>query len=330
MKDKIFAGKRILFVGPVFYNYHIHICETLTKMGAEVVFVPEHRYANLWILCYKNLRMRTALQKRYFKEITANFLNRSYDYLFVIRGADMPQEFVSLFRDKNPAAKCIMYQWDSEKANPYIHLRDLFDWIMTFDVKDAETYHLKLLHLFYHDGYRKIADSRQGKEYEYDFIYTSSFKKERYEALIDLEKRLQGFRFYHFIYQPLRSYVIQRLSGYPIRRELISFTPMAEQEMLNLLSRTRCVIDVTPSIQTGMPIRILEALGAHVPILTTNEFAQNFLGKKSFIQKLSDTTDFGKFLQTCHTDSFDGVENFSIDEWLYNIFTNTGSNEICI
>lgn len=325
MKNSILADKRILFIGPVFYSYHTHICETLSEMGAQVTFVPERQYSNFHNLCYKKLSLRNLLQRRYFRKIAADFLGQPYDYLFVIRGFGMPAEFIRLFREKNPGAKCIMYQWDSEKANPYIHLKDLFDWVMTFDVRDAETYRLKLLHLFYHDGYRKIAESREEKEY--DFLYVSSFRKERYETLVELERKLRGFRFYHFMYLPLRSYLKLRLFGYPVRRDLVCFKPMAEADLLKLLAKTRCVIDVTPNVQTGMPMRILEALGAHIPVLTTNASVQRVLGGKSFIQELSETTDFEKFLQNSKNATFDGIERFSITEWLHNIFTNTGSNE---
>lgn len=325
MKDSLFAGKRVLFVAPVFYNYHTHIINALEKMGAVVSFAPERPYTHFHNLCYKKITLRCILQKNYFHKLAEKFLDQPYDYLFVIRGYGMPAEFIQNFRAKNPHAKCIMYQWDSEKANPYIHLRDLFDWIMTFDPKDAENLSLKLLHLFYHDGYGKIAESRQEKEY--DFLFVSSFRKERYEALVDLEKRLRDFKFCHYLYQPPCGYIKRKLLGVPIRRDLVCFKPLAEAKLLELLARSRCVIDVTPDVQTGMPIRILESLGAHVPVLTTNSYARTFLGSKSFIQGLTETTDFGRFLKDCQQDSFDGIEKFSICEWLCNIFTNTGSNE---
>lgn len=328
MKDTLFSGKRILFVAPVFYNYHTRIKAALLKMGAqEVTFVPERYYTFFDSLFNKRPFLLKLVQRYYFRKIAAKFLSQPYDYLFVIRGFGMPAEFIRNFKGKNPAAKCIMYQWDSEKANPFIHLKDLFDWIMTFDVKDAQTYHLKLLHLFYHDGYRNFAENREGKKY--DFLYVSSFLEERYEALVDLEKRLQDFRFYHFMYLPFRRYVKLKILGYPVRRDFVSFKKMGEEELLKLLAQTRCVIDITPQVQTGMPIRIIEALGAHIPVLTNNVFAQNFLGKKSFIQKLSETTDFKKFLQNSMNDSFECFDRFSIDSWLYHIFTNTGSDESC-
>lgn len=325
MNNSIFAGKRILFVGPVFYSYHTHIVTSLSNMGAQVTFVPERQYTNFHNLCYKRLFLRAALQKRYFRKVAAEYLDRSYDFLLVIRGFGMPSEFLRFFREKNPNAKCIMYQWDSEKANPYIHLRDQFDWVMTFDPQDAKTFSLKLLHLFYHDGYRKIAESHEEKDY--DFLYVSSFKKERYETLVELEIKLRGFRFYHFMYLPLRSYLKLRLFGYPVRKDLVCFKTMAEADLLKLLARTKCVIDITPNVQTGMPMRIFESLGAHIPVLTTNVCAQTFIGKKSFIQILTKATDFGRVLQDSQLDSFDGIEKFSIDQWLCNIFTNTGSDE---
>lgn len=328
MKDTFFSGKRILFIAPIFYNYHTRIKEALLKLGAQqVTFVPECQSTFFHRQCYKQLRLRNLLQRHYFRKIATNLLAQPYDYLFVIRGFGMPAEFIQSFREKNPSAKCIMYQWDSEKANPFIHLKDLFDWIMTFDPKDAKTYHLKLLHLFYHDGYRKIAENREEKKY--DFLFVSSFLPERYEALVDLEKRLQDFRFYHFMYMHFSRYIKLKILGYPIRRDLVSFKTMGEDDLLKLLTQTRCVIDITSTIQTGMPIRIIEALGAHVPVLTNNGFAQQFLGKKSFIQKLSETTDFKELLQNCMNDSFECIDNYSIDAWLCNIFTNTGSNESC-
>ena len=37
-------NKTILFIGPVFYNYHQLIIDTLEKQGAVVSFIPEKEY----------------------------------------------------------------------------------------------------------------------------------------------------------------------------------------------------------------------------------------------------------------------------------------------
>lgn len=311
------TGKKVLFVAPVFYQYHKHIIDSLEKLGANVVFLPERQYSVFHNICYKSIRLRNWLQRLYFARSNV-LLNDQFNYLFVIRGFGMPDSFVKKFKRMNPRSQTIMYQWDSAKVNSYIHLIPLFDRAFTFDPVDAKNIDIVYLPLFFCDEYRRIRTQDTIKKY--DFLYIASFRKERYEMLLFFKEKLSHFSFCHYLYLPVRSYWKLKLSGYPIKKELINFSPLAESSVIQLLSQSHCVIDVSPSIQNGLPIRIFETLGAGVKLISTNSHIKKHFELFSAVECFDENYNFQNFLQLTGAIDFDKIEQYSLENWIKKIF----------
>lgn len=267
------TDKRILFIGPVFHDYHTAIIEKLKNAGAEVEFFPERKYGITFKLTNNLFNSRLALhQERHYREILKATMDRKYDYLFVIRGFMLPQIFIDAFRKRNSGARTIMYQWDSNRTNPFVHLINSFDKVYSFDFEDCENHpQITYLPLFYTDDVKQVAE-QQRKHEEFDFFFLGSYFPERYAATINFRRYAEekGWMLKAFLYIPFTSYIKERLKGVKLDHSIVSFKHMPRQQYLEILSKSRVMVDVSNPRQTGLAMRIIEAFACGTKVLTNN------------------------------------------------------------
>ena len=173
--------KKVLFIGPIFYDYHTLIKEKIENFNSEVHFYPEKKYGLLFgILNTLHAYFIVLSQKIHYLGILRAIKNEKYTHLFVVRGEKMPIFAIKKIKEMNPGIRTFLYQWDSNKNNSYFHLVPYFDQVFTFDFKDYnENKSLKFLQLFYTDDIKKISDETNAEKYDY-FLFFSSF-----EVIID-------------------------------------------------------------------------------------------------------------------------------------------------
>lgn len=101
-----FIGKKILFICPVFHNYHLLIIDLLEKEGAEVFFYPEKVDGLKFKIINNYYKNRLGeFQELYYNRIISDISNIKFDILFVIRGFLMPASFIEKFKKMNPGRK---------------------------------------------------------------------------------------------------------------------------------------------------------------------------------------------------------------------------------
>ena len=251
-------NKKILFIGPIFHDYHLLIIKELKHLGALVDFFSEREYT----LCYKiiNVFLKYKLKKKqekYYLNLWKRISSNQYDYLYVIRGSMLPVKFLNLFSEKNPTALKIMYQWDSEKMNPFVHLLCFFDAIYSFDFRDCSEYRkLLYLPLFYTNDIKK--ENLENKKY--DLFFMGWYLPERYAALIKMKKDIKGtcLKMKSFIYLPFTSFIKELFKGcFFWDYDVISFHSMTRKEYIHYLNSSRAIVDVSNKLQTGLAIRIM-------------------------------------------------------------------------
>lgn len=313
-------NKTILLIAPVFYDYHEMIVTQLEDQGAIVKFLPERNYGYTYGIINNTSRiLLLAYQKKYYMGIVKKIDLKKIDFLFVIRGCQMPIEFISSLKEKYPKMLSFMYQWDSEKSNHFLHLRSKFDRVFSFDLKDSLNYKLEYLPLFYNDDILRIAE--QKNNILYDFFVLCSYSRERYKYLTELKKRLSEFRLNFIIFIPKSSYIKERLKGVKLSDDMLTFTPINRNTYLKNLSETKTVIDISPSIQSGLPIRIIETLGAGKQLITTNQYVINEFGKLNLVHLLSEKTNF-KEISSMDYKTNELNKDYSLNKWLDKIFNN--------
>ena len=180
--------KKLLFIGPKFFNYHIVIKEGLEQKGFEVTYFDDRpsttTFMKILIRMNKNLVKRRI--EKYFETILESCKQNSYDVVFVIIGESLYGNMIDQMREVLPHAKFVFYDWNAINAFPD---RDVFskhfDYCYSFDTEDIKKYPwFKLLPLFYsqkEDDY--VEDER-------DSLFIGTIKRVKYEYVHEMEKAL--------------------------------------------------------------------------------------------------------------------------------------------
>ena len=100
------SNKKILFIGPVFHDYHSAIIKKLEELDAEVSFYPERKY-NVTFKLFNTFckSLLTRYQQKHYSEIIDKVKNSEFDYLLVIRGYMMPVSFLEKIKMLFPKMK---------------------------------------------------------------------------------------------------------------------------------------------------------------------------------------------------------------------------------
>lgn len=317
-------NKKILFIGPIFHDYHQLIEANLTSLGADVTFFPERNYGLPFKIVnnFFNKKLKK-FQHNHYNQIFKKFDVSDFDYLFVVRGYMLPAEFLITFKEKNSKVKTIMYQWDSDEANPFSHLLNHFDVKYSFDFEDCRVNSsLNYLPLFFSDDISK-AIKIPVKDKKYDFFFMGWYFPERYEAVVKFNDFAikNNFNAKCFLYLPFTSYIKELIKGKKINTQIVSLKPMDRKEYLNILSNSKVMVDVSNPKQTGLAMRVIEALALNVKILTSNysikNDAQIFSEEYIAFLKGNEPTINDSFLIS-ETNS--SAKLFPLKDWLINIF----------
>lgn len=317
MSDAIYLkGKKILLITPKFYHYPAEILAKMRAAGADVRFFYERDTSLKYALINRfKLVGIQEYQRRHFNAILEKTAAESYDYLVVVRGFYMPVDFIKKIKERNPSITTIYYAWDSidNWQGDYRYLIQSFDKVATFDYRDAVNENIKYVPTFHTDELTGLPKA----DIEYDIFYFGSFDELRRDFQTKLESycREHKLRCKTFLYiSPLR-FVFERLRGKKIDRKKVSFRRMEKGEYLDILSKSKVIVDVCTPKQSGLSMRILDALAAGKLILTTNKHIELEPGldpRQYHVFDLSKISLPEKFLQR------EGFESrvYSIDLWI--------------
>jgi len=259
-------GKKILFVAPKFFGYEVDIAEELRRQNFEVSYIPDSlspfywRWANIITFGMIN-------QKRKKKMMTV--FAASYDYLLVIKGAFISRKYIEHFKQYNPNAECIMYQYDTLSNTPNSRkLFPFFNRIYSFDNIDCEKekeYEIRFLPLFYTD----IPSIQKPTRYDISIICT--FYRIRYKIINSLKSSLSSsLKFKIFFYYPFFT-MVKNCAKFSIKEILaISFVPLTRSQVVKIMTSSKVILDIPYENQKGLTIRTFESLSSGNKLITTN------------------------------------------------------------
>lgn len=276
-------NKRVLFLCPLFFNYHKKLMKAMESLGAEVDYFDE-RPSNT-VLSKALLRINrkfVAVQiKKYYEEITLKIKHKTYDFIFICQAEATPISFLNEARKMNPNAKMVLMLWDSvaNKVNTLEKL-DLFDEVFSFDKKDCDRLGLTFRPLFFDKEYEVIA--KEEPPLVYDLFFVGTVHSDRYRILKKVKKQFEKSHLsvFYFMYIPSKLMYYQRklftneLNG--SEREEFSFVGMPGDQLTAKLKQSKAVVDIQHPKQTGLTMRTIEMLGANKKMITTNADIQNY------------------------------------------------------
>ena len=313
-------NKNILFIGPIFYNYHEIIKEELERCGAKVYFEPERDYTFKFTIVNNFFNgYLDRFQAKHYQNIFNKIKHIEFDYLFVIRGYKISIEFLDQFRVQYPSAQLIMHQWDSERNNSFAHLIENFDRVFSFDALDVKKYPgLKYLPNFYLEDIHEP----QKDEYAYDILYLVSYLPERY----DIVNKLKIFSFQNqlklkaILVISFSTYIKEWVLGNRLDRSILRFSPLKRSEYMHLFWQSRMIFDMGSNLQTGMSQRTIETIEGGKKLLTNNKFIENeaiFNANQIFVTSGEFSKDILDFMDKPFVVKPTG---YSLANWIKTIF----------
>ena len=268
------TGQRVLLIAPRFFGYEVEIREELERRGAVVDFILDRpfesalmkamaRFARAWVM---------PLADRHVRQSVADLGGTAYDLVLVINGQTLSRQVVSELRAANPAARFVLYLWDSaQNRASSVAMSDLFDWVLTFDPVDAERHGMRFRPLFYGQGY--AVPHNEAPDLDLSFIGT--IHTDRYAIASRVVGQLPPERkawTYFYLQAPwvfrVQKILNRNFSG--ARIEEFAFDPLPKATVQDVFRRSLAVLDIEHPRQTGLTIRTLEALGARKKFVTTN------------------------------------------------------------
>lgn len=328
----MFKGKKILFFSASFFGYQNEIKNKLVNLGAEVDFYDE-RPKNTFL--YKALiRIDKRIIKRqieeYYTEIIKETAHKEYDYVFFLKAEVITFKTLEELRNKQPKAKFILYLWDSIKNCESVEgLFPLFDNIFSFDRKDVEKN--KFMHfrpLFYLDEYVLVGEDKSIVEYDLTFIGTGH--TDRYLLVSKIKDFCvkNNLRGYFFIYlQDFKIYLARKIFNKSFKNAHLkdfSFKSIGKSEILEIVEKSNCVLDIERAVQCGLTMRTIEILGAKRKLITTNVDIKNydFYNKSNILIIDRKNPEISiDFMNGDYVDiSEDIYKKYNLESWLFDVF----------
>ena len=260
----------ILYIGLDYYSYPERICEGFRSIGHVVDFFPiEPRTLKYKALRYiSNKAYRLCIDKYHDQIIEATSTN-SYDYVFFVTTHFMSLSNIAKLKKLHAGAKFIAYHWDSIKQYDYRGSIPLFDKVWTFDFEDCHSNRLNYLPLFASGVYSSTPKSTLKDIDVYSIgtvVKVSRYKLiKKYQAIMERE----GLKTFFYMKVTPVSYIRLLMEG--IVPKGVHFTNINSNEFYDVVSRSRCVLDVSNNIQSGLSMRIIENTNIGIKVITNNE-----------------------------------------------------------
>ncbi|WP_323594717.1 hypothetical protein [Aliarcobacter butzleri] len=327
------SGKTVLLLAPKFFGYELEIKKELENLGARVIYFDERPKNDFFTKVFIRLNLKSFISKKiddYYKNIIQEIKDESIDYLFLVDVETVPLKFIEKTILMNPKLKVLTYFWDSvknrKKALEYLAYSNKF---FSFDLKDAEAdIRIEFLPLFYIDDYKNIANIEN--ELVYDISFIGTVHSDRYKIIKKIEEQAKelDLKTYFYFYSPSKIlFFFQKLFKKDfkyIKWKDVSFKSLNKSDVINIIEKSKCIIDIQHPKQTGLTMRTIEMFGCKKKLLTTNIEIMKYDFYNTDNILLLDRNNpkinvdfFGKEYKNL---TYDIYKKYSINQWLKTIF----------
>lgn len=308
--------KNVLFIAPQFAGYENEIIEAIQNKGYKVDFFAEKLYTFKYNLYKKfNIKHYLKLEDIYLDSIIQFAKGRQYDFLILIRGEIISQNFLdTLFRNAIIKKK-ILYQWDSIENIPRVKtIIKYFDNVFSFDRNDCEKYKLNYLSLFYMQKY-----IRNDVRNEYDILFIGSDHSERIKYIKQFKEISiqRNYKFKIILYMSFYSFLTKFL--FDKNYKFLSFDDIilkkiSIKEAYTEIKKAKVIIDLPYSNQCGQTMRTIETLSCDKKLITTNQCikGESFY-LSSYIKLIEDPLDNDFFNDSNQKNN---IQDLEINNWI--------------
>lgn len=272
------TNNNTLLLCPKVFGYEHVIKSSLLKLGHEVIYFNERPNNSFVVKALLRLNITFALSffiKRYFNHILKTAIEKNVSTLLIVNAEATPEWFLVAIKKHLPKIEIVLYMWDSFSNKPKAkNLIRLCDKVWTFDPKDAElnddVFHKALF-------YSKKATTFEKRRFDYDISFIGTLHSQRYSEICGLRSIAQnaGLKFYTYFYCPskllfyVKKYITREFRYIP--RKEVNFDSLSLDDVHNIISSSKAVVDIQHSRQSGLTMRTIEVLGNQTKLITTNQ-----------------------------------------------------------
>ena len=326
-------GKKILFISPSFFGYECAVVKRLKELGSIVYFFDDRPSNGFWGkgLLRAHKKLYAYKIKKYYEPIEKQ-INEipQIDYLFLLSPEAFPISLLRSITNRNSNVKVILYMWDSlknkvgtQKYLSYCHS------VFTFDPKDKQyAERIQFLPLFYLNEYARIMP-KQTYDYEISFIGTAhSDRIVMFNKVRNQVENYGGKTYAYFYLQSKKLFIYRKLTNPYFKKTNISdfrYEPLSSKMTMDVIERSKAILDVQHPNQTGLTMRTLEILGSQRKLITTNAEVRNydFYNPQNILVVDRDNPVIPQsFMQTPFVPIDECIyKKYSLDGWLNTIFS---------
>ena len=274
---------KVLLIAPSFFGYRDRVKAKFVEMGFEVDVADDRpsegvAFKSLGKLSYKLVDPSIS---RYADSVRQRVKAGGYDRVVYMGGMSFcftPEQMRWI--KESSTAVFSAYLWDSlENCQRISSCIELFDRVSSFEPLDCMDGRISLRPLFYSDAYAEVPLFPQGG-FEYDACFIGSVhqpsKFHAVRRICDwLESR--GLRVFRYFYMPSASVLALRKAADVMYRGVeFQGVPLPMERVLEVLAKSKAVIDSPQKGQRGLTIRTVEAVGARRKLITTNPDVANY------------------------------------------------------
>lgn len=276
--------KKILVVSPKFYSYRDSIVIGLRKKCFIVDFFDERPSNNFFmkvILRLKLHRFVSPFIKRHYEELISDVEKYQYDIILFVNVEAVGSQQLEKIKSVSPGSELVLYMWDSAKNKPkFPQLIKYFDRAFSFDPEDVNKYkELEFLPLFYDEEFAK---EKLTIDKVYDFSFVGAGHSDRCNILKVFADKSDcnnfNYKFYIFFHSRILYFLqfIRSPNSLLSLRKYCFFSTMPFTEVNDIFNKSKCIIDVSHNLQSGLTMRTIEALGSNQKLITTNSSIKNY------------------------------------------------------
>jgi hypothetical protein len=324
------SGKRVLFIGIGFYDYEASIVARLRAHGAivdaffdrpeivrEGVFAPAIRRFGLDV---------TYLIKSHERRILGHVGDHTYDYILVIKAAELRIEFLQLLRSKQAKAEFILYQWDSLARLPGIHDRiPYFDRLLTFDRRDAaEQPGMKFRPLFFRQ--EATPDAWPESAASIDLSFVGSLHSDRLSIIRNIEGLAEAAGMTTKVYLYTGLFTRLKLAMRSGARD-VHARQLPYEKLMDINRKSAAILDLPHADQSGLTMRAIESVGLGKKLITTaSDIVHYDFYSPENIRLISGANAIDlAFLRRPPEPVHERIRSrYSLDAWISDVFGLTG------
>lgn len=277
---KPLSGQRVLLVAPRFFGYERDIHQELQRQGAHVDWLPDRPFDTPLMVAMTRFQPGLILPAadRLYRRMLTDFGATHYDTILIVNGQTLSPALRSELRRSFPAARMVLYMWDSLRNRPGMK-DDLarFDATFSFDPVDAAEFGMHLRPLFFNSRF----ELPPSESFKYHLSFVGTAHTDRYAVIERLRSNLpSGLNAFWYLYlQAPWVYHAYRLTNPSMRhapRDAFQFEPMSKADVSGVFAASRAIVDIEHPQQRGLTIRTFETFGAHKKLISTNAHVREY------------------------------------------------------